>query len=504
MFTMIVADDEKVIRESIVECIDWESLDVKIVASCNNGVEVMDAIMDESPDIVLTDIKMPGFTGLELIEKISKMDPDVEFIILSGYKEFDFAKQAIQLGVRCYLLKPAGEDQLIAAVENAKSNCLRKKARNTLEQEQKRLSEQAEEYHRQLLLYDLFVSGVNPAKTAHYTDIKNKTGCLTAYFTFVEENFLNSFAEAVYRILNELGAEPVIDFLYVQHSMAVIVKISSGLSDKLRSFSENAWFPGQTIRITYTGNSYETLADGLQQLTANLMRYPKIYSINRRLQLREIYNAYLSFEKIQNLTRQLLDLKDRTEENGNVKKLLNNYFMPVEDMDLLHNYGIHLLSQLIRKLPETYYHKSVYHDLLEKLSVCENIEEYRKILTEQILLLLSDSSDKNSIVSQVKNYVEENLSNPDLSLKKIAMEQIHMNVDYLSRIFAKENGEKFSHYLNRRRIETAKNLLLKQDATIAFVADKVGCGNNPRYFSQIFKKYTGYTPSAYIEQSAGK
>ena len=502
MFTMIVADDEKVIRESIVECIDWESIDVKIVASCSNGVEVLDAIMDESPDIVLTDIKMPGFTGLELIEKISKMDPDVEFIILSGYKEFDFAKQAMQLGVRCYLLKPAGEDQLITAVENAKSNCLRKKNQTSLEREQKRLSEQAEEYHRQLLLYDIFVSGVNPEETSHYIDVKNKAGYLIAYFTFVEENFLIPFADAVYRFLNKMGTVPVLDFLYVWHSMAVIVKDSSGLSDKLRCFSENAWFSGQTIRITYTGKSYETLSEGLQQLTANLMRYPKIHSINRLLQIREIYNACLSFEKIQYLTGQLLILKDRTKDEEKIKKLLKNFFMPIEDMDLLHNYGIHLLSQLIRKLPETFFHKSIYHDLLEKLSVCKDIKAYREILTEQILLLLSDSSDKNSIVSQVKNYVEENLSDPDISLKKIAREQIHMNVDYLSRIFAKENGEKFSHYLNRRRIETAKVLLLKQDATIAFVADKVGCGNNPRYFSQIFKKYTGYTPSAYVEQSS--
>lgn len=504
MFTMIVADDEKVIRESIVECIDWESHDVEIVASCNNGVEVLDAIMDESPDIVLTDIKMPGFTGLELIEKISKADPDVEFIILSGYKEFDFAKQALQLGVRCYLLKPAGEDQLISAVENAKSNSLLKKKRSSLEQKQKHLSEQAAEYHRQLLMYDIFVTGTNPADAANNLGINSKTGYLIAYFTFVEENFLIPFAKAVYTTLYKLRARPIIDFLYVQHSMAVLVKTLPGLSDNFSNFSESAAFPGQSVRITYNCNTYENLADGLAELTANLKRYPKIYSINHNLQLREIYNACLSFEKIQTLTYQLLNLKDLGKEEVKIKKLLQDYFSLVEDMELLHSYGIYLLSQLIRKLPETVYHKSLYHGLLEKLSECENIKEYRDILTEHITLLLSGGSDKNSIVSQVKNYVEENLSDPDISLKKIAREQIHMNVDYLSRLFARENGEKFSHYLNRRRIETARKLLLKQNTAISDVADKVGCGNNPRYFSQIFKKYSGYTPSAFIEEFTGK
>ncbi len=504
MFTMIVADDEKVIRESIVECIDWEAVGVKIVASCNNGVEVLDAIMDESPDIVLTDIKMPGFTGLELIEKISKMDPDVEFIILSGYKEFDFAKQAMQLGVRCYLLKPAGEEQLITAVENAKSNCLSKKSRNSLELEQQRLSKQAEEYHRQLLLYDLFVSGAKPAESNCYKKSKSKTGYLTAYFSFVEECFIKAFAEAVYWILDEFGIVPIVDFLYVRHSMAVIMENEPGLSGKLRSFSENAWFSGQTVRITYTCNTCDNLTESLQRLTSNLMRYSKIFSISARLQLREVYNACLSFEKTQILTGQLMTYHGRTDGEGKIKKLLENYFTPIEDINLLHNYGIHLLSQLIRALPEMQFYKSVYQDLLEKLSLCEDITTYREILTDQIMLLLSDCVEKNSIVTQVKNYVEENLSNPDISLKKIAREQVHMNVDYLSRIFAKENGEKFSHYLNRRRIETAKNLLLMQDSTIAFVADRVGCGNNPRYFSQIFKKYTGYTPSAYIERFSGK
>lgn len=504
MFTMIVADDEKVIRESIVECIDWESHDVKIVATCNNGVEVMDAIMDESPDIVLTDIKMPGFTGLELIEKIGQMDPDVEFIILSGYKEFDFASQAIQLGVRCYLLKPAGEEQLISAVENAKANSLLKKKQSSMVQEQKRLSEQAEEYHRQLLLYDIFVAGTDPVRAVQNLNAESSDGYLIAYFSFVEEDFLIPFADALYQHLGNLGVKPIVDFLYVQHSMALLVKLSEGLSDKLRIFSEQLCLPGQTLRISYNANTYEDLAKGLTQLTSKLLRYPKIFSINRHLQQRELYNAFLSFEKIQILTRQLLHLKDQERGDTEIQKLLQSYFFPVEDMELLHNYGIHLLSQLMRKLPETVYYKSIYHDLLEKLSSCQDMKVYRELFKEHILLLLSADSEKNSIIAQVKNYVEENLSDPDISLKKIAREQIHMNVDYLSRIFAKDNGEKFSHYLNRRRIETAKDLLLKQNATISFVANKVGCGNNPRYFSQIFKKYTGYTPSGYMEQYAKK
>ncbi|MGN1141527.1 MAG: response regulator [Oliverpabstia sp.] len=118
MFRLMIADDERIVRETIRDFIDWESLGITLTGLCKNGLEAYDMILDEYPDIVLTDIKMPGLSGLDLIEKISLLDPNIHFIILSGYEEFSFAQQAMKYGIKHYLLKPCNENQIIESVKD--------------------------------------------------------------------------------------------------------------------------------------------------------------------------------------------------------------------------------------------------------------------------------------------------------------------------------------------------------------------------------------------------
>ena len=117
MYKLLIADDERVIRESISTLIDWKSLGIELIGLAKDGSDAYNMIIDECPDIVLTDIKMPGFTGIELIEKIRKINTLTQFVILSGYGEFEFAKAAMRFGVRHYLLKPCGEQQIIDAMQ---------------------------------------------------------------------------------------------------------------------------------------------------------------------------------------------------------------------------------------------------------------------------------------------------------------------------------------------------------------------------------------------------
>lgn len=111
MLKMIIVDDEKIIRETIHSLIDWNSLGIDVAAVCKDGIEAFDCILDEYPDIVMTDIKMPGLSGLDLIEKVRAAQLNTEFIILSGYGEFEFARTAMRYGVKHYLLKPSNEQK---------------------------------------------------------------------------------------------------------------------------------------------------------------------------------------------------------------------------------------------------------------------------------------------------------------------------------------------------------------------------------------------------------
>lgn len=117
MFRLIIVDDERIIRETIAAMIDWESLGIQVVALCANGVEAYDAITDDFPDIILTDIKMPDMDGIELIRRVHKLDSNIQFVILSGYNEFDYAVEVMKYGVRHYLLKPCNENNIIEAMK---------------------------------------------------------------------------------------------------------------------------------------------------------------------------------------------------------------------------------------------------------------------------------------------------------------------------------------------------------------------------------------------------
>lgn len=122
MLKMLIADDEKTIRESIRSVIPWEELDIRIVGLAKNGSEAYEMMLDENPDIVLTDICMPGFSGLELIAQAFRSSPQTEFIILSGYSEFEYARKAMQYGVKHYLLKPCAPEELVRVVQDVKND----------------------------------------------------------------------------------------------------------------------------------------------------------------------------------------------------------------------------------------------------------------------------------------------------------------------------------------------------------------------------------------------
>jgi len=116
-YKVLIADDERVIREGMATLIDWNQHEFEVCGLAANGLEALDMIAKTRPDLMLVDIQMPQLSGLLLIEKAKVIAPDLEFIIITGYDEFDFARQAINLGVRDYLLKPIKEHRLLESVE---------------------------------------------------------------------------------------------------------------------------------------------------------------------------------------------------------------------------------------------------------------------------------------------------------------------------------------------------------------------------------------------------
>ncbi len=136
MLKLVIADDEKLIRAVLSHCTDWSSMGVEPVAVCKDGLEAFDAIQKYRPQLVLTDIKMPGMSGLELAAYFSKRESYVmEFLFLTGYEEFDFALSAIENGVHYFLVKPVTDDRLAEAVQKASNEVNHKLATLRVQEE---------------------------------------------------------------------------------------------------------------------------------------------------------------------------------------------------------------------------------------------------------------------------------------------------------------------------------------------------------------------------------
>ena len=115
MYNVLIADDEKNICEGIAEFLDWQELGFHIIGLAANGEEALNMLSWQRCELILTDIRMPGIDGLALIRRIQEKDPGIKIIIVSGYSDFAYAKQAIEMGVKAFLLKPIDREELLAA-----------------------------------------------------------------------------------------------------------------------------------------------------------------------------------------------------------------------------------------------------------------------------------------------------------------------------------------------------------------------------------------------------
>ncbi len=502
MLNLLIADDEKVIRESIAKCLDWEGMGIQVVGCCANGLEALDCIIDESPDIIMTDINMPGLDGLELISKMQDIDREIEYIIISGYREFDFAKKAMELGVRRYLLKPVSEQQVLDAVRDAAKGCERRRSVKAALEERNKLRQQLTQYRRLYLQYAMLFQG-DSLEQAVDTYLERFSGQEGGYFVAsltirrLEEDW--NRVRAMTARLVPVGVAPVTNFFYAKETLSVILHGSgeqaAGLFIKLAS--ENGF------HLLAHAGAQTSLKSCVRSLHQELTRHSRVYTVDDAGNAYELHSSGPFLEATQNLPEQLLVMA----ENGETEEMeshIRSCLAAVEELHALRAAGAHLLVGILTQSP----YPSLAEDALE--GVFDEIyrENHRDAIEGRVvaiaLSLLRKDQGGNDLVQKVKSYVCSNLADSSLSLKRIAVQYAHANADYLSRLFVQETGEKFSHYLNRKRVEKAKQLLQEDAGKVYLVAEQVGLGHNPRYFCQVFKKYTGLTPSAYTETQKEK
>ena len=507
MIKLLIVDDEKTIRETIAKLIDWEKLGITLIGSAENGLEALNIILDESPEIVMTDIRMPGLSGLDLIRQIHNLNQDTQFIILSGYEEFEYAKEAMRYGIRHYLLKPCNEEQIIDAILSVKSDICQKLPSDVDGTTAYSLNEG--------IIFNIISKAFT--KKCHdfqkiYADynsfIELDTIPYTLHYVYYLEHGI--FQETIQKIDTELNqAYPGLHcfYIYVENTLLLFYPSASDTDDNVGRILKNTDFPLSGVTPVFNTESYPSLASLLDKIMPRIIRYEIIY-FKMVHSIVSLSSSDSLIKRTEDLVTQLLNTSGQYASKENYFSQLQDIFSSIHSLSLIQQAGNIIVTKI---LADKVTSASVSFAEISKF--CQDFYQCKKTADAQKLLInlldktfLSPDTDEQSalsdIASKVIDYVTENLADPYLSLKKISEQVLFMNPDYVSKRFIKETGEKFSQFLTRTRMEYAKKLLAGQhELNVQKAAQESGYGNNPLYFSQLFKKYTCMTPSRYFKRT---
>ncbi len=500
MVKLLIVDDERIIRETIASLVDWEAIGIRLIGTAENGIEAYNIILDEYPEIVLTDIKMPGLGGLDLIQRIHEVNPDTQFVILSGYGEFEFARRAMKYGVRHYLLKPCNEEQIMESLRLAKEDYFHTVSPKGMMMERNGTVSQAM-MKNILALYLQTCEQKMDVSVNPYSEqfAINQVPYCQFYIYYVEKESCRKICEELKQFSKVNFPEVVLHIFYVKGTVIFFYHpLYQTETKRYREFLEGLLQEGFSVQPEFKEEQYENLHALMLNFVKHVRNYEVIKQVGDEAVL-PIYNYY-------NVVTEMYRLVDMafSHEADQADSYLEKLFLllqDISDINLLRQQSFALIIYTISKqispnMTDAMEYLLYMNQLSDETAILDSVRAKMAEFFEESELVCKDVS----LSQRVIHCVEENLEKTELSLKWIAENYLFMNVDYLSKRFAKETGMKFSKYLTNMRIQKAKHYMETGGYSIQEIAELVGCGQNPQYFSQIFKKNTGQSPSQYLHR----
>ncbi|RKL67174.1 DNA-binding response regulator [Salipaludibacillus neizhouensis] len=518
MYDVLVVDDEINILEGIAAIVDWESIGARLAGKSSNGKMAFERIKENPPDIVVTDIKMPGMNGIELIEAVYDIFPDIRFIVLSGFNEFEFAKTAMRCGVKHYLLKPSNEKKIEEALKQIVDELdMGEEKEQFIKGIQKNLQKVIPKAKEQFLREFIINKKYDLKELSYYRELFGMEEKTESYrllaFIIDDKNDYENLLILKEMVTSELGkARRILLSTIISERIVLLIDDSPthSLIEKIKRVQEK-W-------QSYYDSNFTTSISSISSITNLHSLYQEILEgMSQRFYLgsggivtaNDIY-VEESSHHARSFNHEELILAIRSGNEKEAVSYLNQFFHDLTntkaEVQIVRSHCFELLMSLIRQTKT-----DVMDDMFKKVkdfhtySTLQEIEKFIKKMALEIVEINYEAkkTTQNKIVNQVLVYTNAHVGEEALSLSYIASDVFFMNPDYLGKLFKKETGDKFSTYLMRLRMSEATKLIQQTDEVRVFeVAEAVGFGNNPRYFSQVFKKHTGYTPSEYKKISS--
>jgi two-component system response regulator YesN len=515
MIKLLIVDDEAIERKALQKIVEKGIAGIQVIGQAENGSRAIELAVEYEPDLILMDIQMPGIGGLEAIKKIKELKPMIKFIMVTAYDTFDYARQALRLEVKDYLLKPSKAQLIIDTVQKVVSEIyLEKQVEERHEAEMLKLEKLMPVVEADLVTQLLFdhvheihldemLQLLPVGETSHFfvavvsilpADLSEKDaiGHLKAdvLYRAVKEQFHMSAngwigpmsgkqipmivfndAQRSYRSQAAYLVRKLVQLTYALHSTRLFIGIGGQYSSlkEVRSSYHEALLASINLDLAAKHNFYEATlrhTDG-QLISADM---------EKRI-VEEARRGNWSF-----IEHELLQISHRYEAAGkSVVEAQQKIY------ELLFVVSRLLLDMGVQSDPSAVFSQmSSFQHLRTQTTDC--INEMSKAYFEVKNQLEPD------VMLQIKQYIREH-SNKDISLEMIS-ETVRLSPFYVSKMFKEQFGTNYIDFLTDCRMEKAKDLLADPQMSLKEITYNIGY-NDPNYFSRVFKKMTGFSPTEY-------
>ncbi|WP_342549457.1 response regulator [Paenibacillus sp. FSL P2-0089] len=519
-YKVLLVDDEPIILRSLKVAIPWDELGLSIVGEAKNGEAALQQIQQTAPHIIISDIRMPVIDGITLMKEVLPRSAKLIFIFISGYGEFEYAREALRLGAFDYLLKPIDHDELVEMLKRARERLNRQK-----ENEQLMLSVQTLSLLARERMLAEFTLG-NPRPLQHLAWLENSElegeyfmavvrlddyAALTAQWS-AEEKRLWLFA--VRNILEEWSLTNGALSIFPFYNGEWILLFPASLNDDKRELGEQliAGIKRYSKLNCSVGISRST--SGIDQLStvyplASQALYQRFYSGQAGVFLEE-ETAAAGNREVQYPKELELSLLEsiRTLNMERMLTLFDEMSVFIEAQSLPQPLAERLMIEMSVVLYRQFEHLNTHNDwsiegLFSKLNGLGTLPDMMNVLKTTFRDWLEQShktaarEDGRSIIEKVQRYIESNY-HKDLSIEEVS-EVADLSISHFCTLFKQISGYTFLEFVTHCRMENAKYILRSSNVKVYQVAPLVGY-QDPRYFTQVFKKATGKTPTEYREE----
>ncbi len=532
MFKLLIVDDDTMIREGIKNAINWPEQGFSDVITAENGEAGLTLFNEFLPEVVLTDIKMPGIDGLELLKAIKAIKQNTKVIILSGFDDFSYAQKAVKLGAFDYVLKTADMDEMTRIVKRAIKEIVAERLEEENEQklrQQLKLSLPLLKYrYLNQLIFDCdeldrlvnmmaFVDIHFSSETFFVSVVELDD--LTHFTPEIPEEKRLIFKMKVFDIINEKFSPLGLCFETKNEEFVCIYFCDEKLSvnDNKAIFTTNM----EAVCEAVADKTNMSISIGCSRVGNGLVSVKPCYEEAKRALEHRLFTgkgSIIHIEDIAGYTSLHYHLNKEHEnkllsslrvgDRNIVTKTIESVF---DDMKRCRNLEVNnfhqicielfciasrIVSEFDMNMEEIFGKKFLYFDEVKKYKTLIDTRKWMVSAFNQLTdhILNTKILKTKRIIEEARSYIDQNYEK-ELSLELMA-EMFHISPNYFSSLFRLSVGQSFMEYIIERRIEKAKKLLGQKDARSFEIAEKVGY-DNPYYFCRIFKKYTGLTPSEY-------